>query len=116
MLAEEITRLGAEHAWIVGGEAAVSPTVVDALTDLGITDTTRLAGATRYDTALEVATYLQGPEPGHGVEVYLVRGDGGDNWSAATAVATNAIRSRLLTPDNVLPPKCWNGRTTVPAK
>jgi putative cell wall-binding protein len=57
-LMDEIDRLGATKAVILGGEAAVGPAVETALkAKLGATDgiVTRIAGANRYDTADKVA-------------------------------------------------------------
>ncbi len=56
VVADEIWRLGATDAVVIGGEAAVSKAVVDALEPLvGTGDVSRLAGATRYETADAVA-------------------------------------------------------------
>lgn len=51
--AAEIARLGAENAIILGGEAAVAPSVETALQALGLT-TERVAGATRAQTAAAI--------------------------------------------------------------
>lgn len=53
----EIDRLGAGTVYVIGGEAAVSPDVVDALDDGR--EVTRLAGPTRFETAQEVARALE---------------------------------------------------------
>ena len=59
-VANEIGRLGAEEAIILGGPGAVSPAVETALADtLGATKVTRIGGATRYDTADLIARAVE---------------------------------------------------------
>ncbi len=48
-----------DHVVLMGGTAALSAGVEDSLTGLGVT-VTRLAGATRYDTAIKAAELVQG--------------------------------------------------------
>jgi len=55
---DEIERLGADKAYIVGGEAAVSSAVYDALDDAGLT-VERLGGTDRYDTSRVIANEVQ---------------------------------------------------------
>ncbi|TDB37884.1 MAG: hypothetical protein D9V44_07495 [Actinobacteria bacterium] len=56
VVADEIWRLGAADAFVIGGDAAVSEAVVEALKPLlGTGEVNRLAGATRYETADAVA-------------------------------------------------------------
>lgn len=54
----EIRRLGAKNVIIIGGTSVVNSSVESQLKNLGITKITRLGGATRYETALEVAKYI----------------------------------------------------------
>lgn len=54
-VAEEIRRLGAVEAIVVGGEAAISPDVVRALAAIEGVKTTRVAGADRYETSAAIA-------------------------------------------------------------
>ncbi len=56
----EITRLGANRAFIVGGTSAVPDSVESQLEALGLDpgDVTRLEGRTRYETAVAVARHL----------------------------------------------------------
>ena len=65
---DEISRLGAEDAYIVGGTGAVSSGVFEELAgELGSGHVTRLAGTDRYDTAAQVAgevASLEGTAPG----------------------------------------------------
>ena len=54
----EIKRLGAKNAIIVGGSGVVSDKVIGQLKSLGITTVERLGGATRYETSLKIAQYI----------------------------------------------------------
>jgi hypothetical protein len=54
-VSEEIRRLGADTAFIVGGTKRISPAVEDGLKQAGVRRVVRLAGPTRYDTAEAVA-------------------------------------------------------------
>lgn len=54
----EIKRLGAKNAIIVGGTSVINNSVEKQLNNLGITKITRLGGATRYETSLQVAKYI----------------------------------------------------------
>ena len=54
----EIKRLGAKNAIIVGGTTVVPKAIENQLFNLGISKITRLGGADRYETALEVAKYI----------------------------------------------------------
>ncbi|MDI9217095.1 cell wall-binding repeat-containing protein [Clostridium tertium] len=54
----EIKRLGAKNAIIVGGTGIVTSAVESQLRNLGITKITRLGGVNRYETALQVAKYI----------------------------------------------------------
>ncbi len=59
--ASEIGRLGASHAIVVGGEAAVSGKVAAQLSALpGIKDVSRLSGEMRADTAVEIYKSAEG--------------------------------------------------------
>ena len=54
----EIKRLGATNAIIVGGTGVVTDTVTQQLKSLGITNVTRLGGIDRYETSLEIVKYI----------------------------------------------------------
>lgn len=58
----EIERLGATHADVLGGAAAVSPTVASALADLGL-QVRRLAGEDRIRTAVAIADAVTAARP-----------------------------------------------------
>jgi putative cell wall-binding protein len=59
-VANEVVRLGADRAIIIGGAAAVAAGVEADLAALGITEVERIAGATRYQTANLVAARTVG--------------------------------------------------------
>jgi len=54
----EIKRLKAKNAIIVGGTGVVTDNVLSELKALGVTTITRLGGADRYDTSIEIANYI----------------------------------------------------------
>jgi putative cell wall-binding protein len=54
----EIQRLQAKNVIIVGGSGVVTSKVVNELNAMGISNITRLGGNNRFDTALEVAKYI----------------------------------------------------------
>lgn len=54
----EIKRLGAKNVIIVGGLTVVTQAVENQLRNIGITKITRLGGINRYETALQVAKYI----------------------------------------------------------
>ncbi|MGI9018676.1 MAG: cell wall-binding repeat-containing protein [Euzebya sp.] len=70
--AEEITRLGAETAILLGGEAALSAQVAMDLEDAGLT-VDRVGGDNRFSTAALIAERL-----GYSSEVLLVEGENAD--------------------------------------
>ena len=55
---DEIKRLGAKSVIIVGGTGVITSNVEDQLKNLGIDKITRLGGVNRYETALQVAEYI----------------------------------------------------------
>ena len=65
-VSQEITRLGAQVAWVLGGDAAVGPEVRKALTDKGL-QVSVLSGADRYETAAAVARTVGTPSNGTAV-------------------------------------------------
>ena len=73
-----IFELGADEVIIVGGTSAVSADVADALEQMELS-VTRLAGATRYETAEQI--YIYGLSAGSG---------GGSVWGDAVIVASGA--------------------------
>lgn len=102
-VAEEVDRLGAERAVVMGGPGAVSERVVGDLAAIGVGDVVRAAGADRFDTAATVARMLGGSQG------YLVEGlhpDPDRGWSDAMAVsglAASQLRPILLTEQGSVP-------------
>jgi putative cell wall-binding protein len=81
----ELDRLGTSRVLLLGGEAALSGRVVEALADAGIA-TERLAGATRFETAAVIARHLGADA----ADVYVVEGQHDDparGWPDAVAVS-----------------------------
>lgn len=97
-VAQEIARLGAGNAWLLGGGAALSEAVAADLADLGLS-VTRIGGADRVETAVAIAEAI-----GSG-NAFLV--EGGDFASALSAGAVGALVGRpvLLTDGDVLSPR-----------
>ena len=58
-VARYLTERGVEHVVLMGGKAALHQVIEDAITELGI-EVTRLAGATRFDTAVKAAEFISG--------------------------------------------------------
>ncbi len=56
---DELQRLGTTQVVLVGGEAAIAPSVADALVESGVT-VTRIGGASRAETAALVARQIPG--------------------------------------------------------
>ena len=84
VVADEVVRLGAAQAVVIGGESAVSGDVVSELEGLGL-EVTRIGGADRYETAALIAAELGGA-PTAGV-AFVARGD---RFPDALAVAPTA--------------------------
>lgn len=55
---EEIKRLGAKNAIVVGGNTVVRNSIDSELSNLGVTKVERLGGKDRYDTSLKIAEYI----------------------------------------------------------
>jgi peptidoglycan hydrolase-like amidase/putative cell wall-binding protein len=80
---EELARLRARRVWIMGGPAAVSRAVEDALVTAGY-DVDRVSGPTRFDTA-SAAARAAGASPSGDVALAL-----GTNWPDAVSAGTLA--------------------------
>lgn len=102
-VAEEVVRLGAEEAWIMGGPAALSEQVDTDLSRAGVAGIGRIAGPTRFDVAAEVARRIDSHA------AYLVEGaNPSPDRGWPDAVATSALagaqgRPLLLTLTHTLP-------------
>ncbi|WP_370326988.1 cell wall-binding repeat-containing protein [Euzebya sp.] len=97
-VAEEIARLGATRAWLLGGTAALDDQVVTDLAAAGIEDVTRIGGGDRFQTAVMIAESI-----GSG-NAFLVEGNDFASALAASAVGALVTRPVLLTPAEELAP------------
>lgn len=106
-VAEEVTRIGAERAVLLGGEAALSAAVADDLADLGL-DVERIGGSDRVATALALADAIAGEVD----QVLLVRAGaaGGD----ATQAFADAIGAGALAADHHAPILLTDGAALDP--
>lgn len=90
--AKEIQRLQPENAIVLGGENVISDKIIQELEEMGL-KTERIYGENRYETGVEIATYLaniQGVEKIE--EAFLVLGtDFPDALSIAPVAARNGV-------------------------
>ncbi len=96
---QEIKRLGTKQVIILGGESAVSKTVVSALKKEKV-EVSRTSGDTRFETAARIASLVS---PDGSDEVVVVNGM---DFPDALSVATHAAKKGLpilLTESNKLP-------------
>ncbi|MBW3659283.1 MAG: cell wall-binding repeat-containing protein, partial [Actinobacteria bacterium] len=98
-LRDELHRLGAVSAVVVGGTAAVPDAVVEALTDLGL-EVERIAGRDRYATAAAIARAL----PAGADEAVVASGETFADALSAAPLAAAAGTPILLTPPAELHP------------
>lgn len=94
----EIARLQPRRAWIVGGQAAVSDAVLQALTEQGIT-AVRVSGATRYETSAAVARRFF---PSAASALYASGSSYADALAGGVAAAHRGVPLILTAPDRVL--------------
>lgn len=100
--ANEIKRLGASNAIILGGPGAVSETVEKDLTKLGL-NTKRLSGQTRFATAKRVAEALEKQTGKAPTEVFFVIYDNfADALSASTAAAAKGAPILYVTKEGAI--------------
>ncbi|MFO0705019.1 MAG: cell wall-binding repeat-containing protein [Candidatus Andersenbacteria bacterium] len=83
--------------WLLGGESAISAAVADALSAAGFA-VTRLAGANRYETAVQVAEQLE-----HLTQVFLASGTSFPDALAASSIAARDRAAIVLTTKDALP-------------
>lgn len=96
-VAEEIERLGATKAIVLGGSLAVSADVEGQLDDLGL-EVERVGGKTRYDTAVAIANKLETDA----TDAVVVSGmDFPDALSAGSYAAINDKPILLTRPDSI---------------
>ncbi len=82
----------------VGGTAAISEAVLEQVRALGVT-VTRVAGADRYDTAVQVVLTRQPQDGEELLPAVVASGDGEDGWVAGLTAAAFAstVEARVLT-------------------
>ncbi|WP_341252119.1 cell wall-binding repeat-containing protein [Euzebya pacifica] len=78
-----------ETLYVVGGEAAINETVLDAVRALGI-EVIRVAGGTRFDTALEIAGQRGYTDERDAERVMVLDGTAPDAWAAGFAGAAHS--------------------------
>lgn len=106
--AAEIRRLGPGTAYVLGGTAALSQAVEQAVGDL-VPDTQRLQGRDRYQTAARVMDAIEDATGSAAVKAFVVEGRDADparGWPDAVAVSALASSTRtpiLLVETHVLP-------------
>ncbi len=92
----ELKRLGAKKVFLVGGEGVLGNGVINSLKNIGVTNVTRLGGSSRYDTALQVAKYIDANIYDIS-EVFLVYGEGEADALTAGAISGQKNIPILLT-------------------
>ena len=94
-----------EHVILVGGTAALSPEVEAEIRDV-VGSVERLAGATRFETAVEIADKLGDGDAADVGRVVLVNGTGIDAWAGGFAAANHAatLDAPILLVDDVRVP------------
>ncbi|HUG82924.1 MAG TPA: S8 family serine peptidase, partial [Euzebya sp.] len=110
--------------YLLGGDAALSPAVDEQLRGAGY-DPVRLAGDSRYETAIAVGEEVR-RRWGTGTEVGILRADGGDNpsaqWADALSGGAYAAETRmpmLVTGTDALHPDVaealsrWDTQSTI---
>lgn len=103
----EISRLKAKKVVIVGGEGIVTNNVVTEIRSMGITNIDRLGGATRYDTALKVAQYIDA-NCYDVSEIFLVNGAAEADAMSVGALGGQNKMPILLTEKNSIPINTFN--------
>lgn len=100
----EIGRLGATTVYVVGGTGAVSAAVFDAVDALPSVEASRIAGASRYDTAAKVARTIAAHEGGAFCQrAFVARGDSFADALAASPLAYGLAAPVLLVRTSSLP-------------
>lgn len=103
----EISRLQVKKVVIVGGEGVITNNVVNEIKSMGISSVDRLGGATRYDTALQVAKYID-TNCYDVSEIFLVNGAADADAMSVGAVGGQNKMPILLTAQNSIPANTFN--------
>lgn len=102
-VAEEIERLGADKAIVLGGTAALGESIVTQLRGMGFAggDITRISGASRYDTARAIAMELEDVLGAGSIDTAFVATGKNfpDALAAAGAAASAGCPVLLVRPD-----------------
>lgn len=106
-IGDEIRRLGATTAYVVGGTAALSPNVDAALPGLGITAVQRVAGVNRYATAVQIAQLIGS------TKVFVTNATAFPDAVGVSALAAATARPILLVDRYGLPAETRNHITSV---
>lgn len=102
-VAQEITRLGATTAVLLGGEKALSPALEAELrATTRVRTVERLSGATRYDTAAAIAHRMYDPTI-EATRAVVVSGEGWPDAASAAPLAASLRIPVLLTRHDALP-------------
>jgi putative cell wall-binding protein/Leucine-rich repeat (LRR) protein len=107
----EIQRLGAKEIIILGGTGAVSAGVESSLVAAGLT-VERLAGTSRYDTAVKIAEAMQAAGADFSSAFMAVGSNFPDALAAAAYAAING-QPILLTASTYLPPATESALTAL---
>jgi putative cell wall-binding protein len=102
-LLAELSRLGAQDIYIVGGEGVISKAIVNQLEEANF-KVRRIAGTDRYETALEVAQFISSEFKEMSVSEAVVAT--GENFPDALSIAPIAASKGmpiLLSPKDSLP-------------
>jgi len=99
----EITRLGADKAYVVGGTSAVNALMFDQI-QTWVASAERIPGATRYETAKNVAEKIDAINGHASTVAFVVRGDSFADALAVSPFAFSQAIPILLTPSNTLDP------------
>lgn len=103
----EIARLKPSTVIIIGGTGVVTNNVVNEIESMGINSVKRLGGATRYDTALEVAKYID-TNCYDVSEVFVVNGNADADAMSVGAVGGMNKMPILLTKKDKIPDNTYN--------
>ncbi len=103
-----VTELASRTAYLLGGEAALSPRVAQELREAGVAEVVRVAGDDRFATAAAIADRVvsQAERERGSPTAYLVEGANADparGWPDALAAAAQGSRPVLLTERDSLP-------------
>ena len=98
---DQLDRLGPDHIYVLGGTGAVSDTVLGQLGAYG--PTTRISGANRYATAVEVSQDYVPP-----TSVFLATGQDWPDALAGAALAGDRQNPVLLVQQGLIPAVTWD--------